>query len=80
MARQVDTLDASFDKYRAILRDSDEDDTRDIDGDSSNIDFEGINEDDGKSDEENGDKEATKSNKEQQQWTDDLSNFTVDEF
>ena len=62
MARQVDPLDASFDKYtgRVIFRDSDKDDTGDIDGDSSNIDFEGINEDGGK-----GDEEATESNKEE---------------
>ena len=77
MARQVDPLDASFDKYtgRAIFRDSDKDDTGDIDGDSSNIDFEGINEDGGKSNEE-----AAESNKEEQQWTDDLCNIAVDEF
>lgn len=81
MARRVDPLDVSFDEYRAIFGDSDEEDTGDIDGDSSDIDFEGIDEDGEEIDEENGDEEAAESNKEeQQQWTDDLSNIAVDEF
>lgn len=81
MARRVDPLDVSFDEYRAIFGDSDEEDTGDIDGDSSDIDFEGIDEDGEEIDEENGDEEAAESDEEEeQQWTDDLSNIAVDEF
>jgi len=80
MARRVDPLDVSFDEYRAIFGDSDEEDTGDIDGDidgdSSDIDFEGIDEDGEEIDEENGDEEAAESDEEEeQQWTDDLSNM-----
>ena len=80
MARRVDLLDVSFDEYRAIFRDSDEEDTGDIDGDSSDIDFEGIDEDGEEIDEENGDEEAAESDEEEEEWTDDLSNIAVDEF
>jgi len=54
-ARPVDPLDVSFDEFRTIFRDSDEEDTGDIDGDSSDIDFEGIDEDGEEIDDENGD-------------------------
>jgi len=80
MARRVDPLDVSYDEYKAIFGDSDEDNTGDIDGDSSDIDFEDMDEDSEEINEENGDEEAAKSDEEEQQWADDLSNIAVDEF
>ena len=78
MATRVDPLDVSFEEYRVIFRDSNEEDTGDK-GDSSDIDFEGIDEDGGDSDEEIGNEGATESDDEEepQQWMADLSNVEL---